>query len=288
MLQDIGQGLFRNEYMPVPPQKEDIVFSFDGGKTLLREGEEGIEVPLVGSLKEAELPHVQYLFRIGERSYYLWMGKEPLQKARFSYEIVRKFRLACPQALCFAGETAYHLYRWYRDNRFCGVCGHEMVHDTVERAMRCPSCEHVVYPKIMPAVIVGVIHEGKLLTSRYAGRAYGGLALIAGFVEIGETGEDTVRREVMEEVGLKVKNIIYFATQPWGFESDLLLGYFCEVDGDPTIHVDHRELATAEWMDAEMLQKEELQTITLTATMMDTFRKGLYPPKNKLFRQGKE
>ena len=56
MLQDIGQGLFRNEYMPVPPQKEDIVFSFDGGKTLLREGEEGIEVPLVGSLKEAELP----------------------------------------------------------------------------------------------------------------------------------------------------------------------------------------------------------------------------------------
>ena len=112
--------------------------------------------------------------------------------------------------------------------------------------------------------------------------------LIAGFVEIGETGEDTVRREVMEEVGLKVKNITYFATQPWGFESDLLLGYFCEVDGDPTIHVDHRELATAEWMDAEMLQKEELQTITLTATMMDTFRKGLYPPKNKLFRQGKE
>ena len=89
-----------------------------------------------------------------------------------------------------------------------------MVHDTVERAMRCPSCEHVVYPKIMPAVIVGVIHEGKLLTSRYAGRAYGGLALIAGFVEIGETGEDTVRREVMEEVGLKVKNITYFATQP--------------------------------------------------------------------------
>ena len=99
--------------------------------------------------------------------------------------------------------------------------------------MRCPSCEHVVYPKIKPAVIVGVIHEGKLLTSRYAGRAYGGLALIAGFVEIGETGEDTVRREVMEEVGLKVKNITYFATQPWGFESDLLLGYFCEVDGDP-------------------------------------------------------
>ena len=81
MLQDIGQGLFRNEYMPVPPQKEDIVFSFDGGKTLLREGEEGIEVPLVGSLKEAELPHLQYLFRIGERSYYLWMGKEPLQSS---------------------------------------------------------------------------------------------------------------------------------------------------------------------------------------------------------------
>ena len=151
------------------------------------------------------------------------MGKEPLQKARFSYEIVRKFRLACPQALCFAGETAYHLYRWYRDNRFCGVCGHEMVHDTVERAMRCPSCEHVVYPKIMPAVIVASsTRESFLQAAMPAGLM--AVSPYCRFVEIGETGEDTVRREVMEEVGLKVKNITYFATQPWGFESDLLLG----------------------------------------------------------------
>lgn len=170
MLQDIGQGLFHNEYMPVPPQKEDVVFSFDGGRTLLREGEEGIEVPLVGLLKEEELPHLQYLFRIGDRSCYLWMGKEPLQKACFSYEIVRKFRLARPQALCFAGQTAYHLYRWYRDNRFCGACGHEMVHDTVERAMQCPSCEHVVYPKsCLPLSSVSSMTESSLRAAMLAG-----------------------------------------------------------------------------------------------------------------------
>lgn len=83
MLQDIGQGLFRNEYMPVPPQKEDIVFSFDGGKTLLREGEEGIEVPLVGSLKEAELPHLQYLFALGNGLITFGWGRSRFRRRAF-------------------------------------------------------------------------------------------------------------------------------------------------------------------------------------------------------------
>ncbi len=73
-------------------------------------------------------------------------------------------------------------------------------------------------------------------------------ALIAGFTEIGETAEETVMREVQEEVGLKVKNIHYYKSQPWGFDQNLLLGYFCELDGERDIVLDTGELATAEWV----------------------------------------
>ena len=74
--------------------------------------------------------------------------------------------------------------------------------------------------------------------TKYAGRQYTRYALIAGFTEIGETMEETVQREVLEEVGLKVKNITYYKSQPWGFAGDMLLGFFCELDGSDEIKMD--------------------------------------------------
>lgn len=276
MIQDIGMGLFRNEYGHPALRKGDWVFAFDGRTVLIRQEGDGIAVPTVGELgSAASADSLQYLFRVGTRNCFLWHGGEKLAVPCASYEGIRTLRRAVPKDVCFAGETAFQLYGWYRDNRFCGRCGGTMQPDTVERAMKCSACGHIVYPKIMPAVIVGVLWNDKILTTRYAGREFKGRALIAGFCEIGETGEDTVRREVMEEVGLKVKNIRYFATQPWGFDSDLLIGYYCDVDGDPTVRLDHQELAVAEWMGREELQQETLQTISLTATMMDRFRRGL-------------
>ena len=102
----------------------------------------------------------------------------------------------------------------------------------------------MVYPVISPAVIIAVTHNGKLLMSKYAGREYKKYALIAGFNEIGETIEETVHREVMEEVGLKVKNLKYYKSQPWPFTGTLLMGFFCELDGeDDRITLEEEELA---------------------------------------------
>ena len=113
----------------------------------------------------------------------------------------------------------------------------------------------------------------KILMSKYAGRAYKKYALLAGFTEIGETVEQTVAREVMEEVGLKVKNIRYYKSQPWAFSDTLLMGFYCDLDGDDTIILDQNELALAEWFSREDIP-EVTSMESLTNEMIIRFKNG--------------
>ena len=131
----------------------------------------------------------------------------------------------------------------------------------------------MVYPRINPAVIVGVTDGDRLLLTKYRGRAYKKYALVAGFTEIGESFEQTVAREVMEETGLKVKNIRYYKSQPWGFADNILAGYFCEVDGDPTIRMDREELSVAEWFERDEIPVEP-EDLSLTNEMIIHFKQG--------------
>ena len=112
--------------------------------------------------------------------------------------------------------------------------------------------------------------------SKYAGREYKKYALLAGFNETGESIEETVRREVMEEVGLKVKNLRYYKSQPWSFSGSLLAGFYCDVDGDPSITLDREELSVAEWFDRDSLP-ETPNFISLTGEMIECFRQGKEP-----------
>ena len=185
----------------------------------------------------------------------------------------------CRQALfdkhhIFAAMTAFHLYDWYRNNRFCGRCGTPVVPDPShkERMLSCPQCGNTIYPKICPAIIVGVIDGERILLTKYAGRNNPNYALIAGFTEIGETAEETVMREVYEEVGVRVKNLRYYKTQPWGMASDLLIGYYAELDGDPSITLDRNELSTGLWMDRKDIIIED-EDFSLTREMIVRFAK---------------
>ena len=139
--------------------------------------------------------------------------------------------------------------------------------------MVCPVCGNRSYPRIMPAVIVGVTDGERILMTRYRGREYNGHALIAGFCEIGETGEDTVRREVFEETGVRVKNITYYKSQPWGTANDLLMGFYCELDGDPGITMDPNELKYAAWVKREKIELQP-DDCSLTNEMMMMFKTG--------------
>lgn len=279
MIQDIAPRELRIEYEEKKPKKSDLICVFSGREILIRIDENGISLPSLGELQLSE-EALRYLLSTAEiegalhQSLFLYRGEERPEIEGYSYQEIRRSRGKKPEELAFALATAYHLSVWYRNNRFCGRCGQKMIHDQQERMVKCPSCGNMVYPKLMPAVIVGVTRGDKILVSRYAGRAYKGYALIAGFCEIGESFEQTVRREVMEEVGLKVKNIRYYKSQPWGFDQDLLAGFFCEAVGDPTIHMDENELSYAEWISREEMEQTMHDRVSLTGEMMECFRLG--------------
>ena len=124
---------------------------------------------------------------------------------------------------------------------------------------------------------MGVTHGDYLLHTKYErSRGISFYALVAGFTEIGETLEETVAREVMEETGLKVRNIRYFKSQPWGIADDILAGFYCDVDGDTTIHLDRNELCEGLWIHRKDIVGQP-DDASLTHHMMITFRDGKEP-----------
>lgn len=195
----------------------------------------------------------------------------PQLMEKYEYRQQNVFRTMKPEDKAFAGITACQLANWYENTQFCGKCGTRLEHDKVERMMKCPKCGAMHYPKISPAVIVAVTNRDKILMTKYAGRDYKKYALIAGFTEIGETIEDTVRREVMEEVGIHVKNIRYYKSQPWSFTDTILMGFYCELDGEDTITMDAHELSVAEWIQRENIPTE-YDGISLTNEMIMRFK----------------
>jgi len=281
MIQDIAPHRFNNHFEPGHiPSVESPVYCFHQRKLLVRVEEDMIVLPAVQDLP-AGTP-VQYLFTLDDTDYFRADTRSCIPEPDgFEYRVLRALRdrNIGPQHLIFAAVTALHLDTWYRDNRYCGTCGHPTVHSETERALVCPQCGRTIYPRIVPAVIVGGLNGNKLLVTRYADRP--GLvrynALIAGFTEIGETLEETVAREVMEEVGLRVKNIRYYKSQPWGFADDILAGFFCDLDGDDTLKVDYDELKVAFWLTPEDLELQP-HDYSLTNDMMKQFKNGKFVP----------
>ncbi|MFR3753665.1 MAG: NAD(+) diphosphatase [Enterocloster sp.] len=184
------------------------------------------------------------------------------------------FRNFEPLHQAFAGITGSQLYRWMTEQTSsAAAAGRGWNPALKERALVCPSCGQTEYPKISPAVIVAITNGDKLLMSRYARGAYRNYALIAGFVEIGETFEDCVRREVMEEVGLRVKNIRYYKSQPWAFSDTEMVGFTAELDGDDTICLEEEELCEAGWFTRDEIV-EYGPYISVGHEMMKAFKDG--------------
>lgn len=274
MIQEIFPKQFYNSYDPKKRPDEKSSFTLFSGESVLVRGEGEAELPGLRDISRERAEKSIYLFSIDDKSYFL-VEEDGISLPGFHYRTLAELRRerGREKSEIFAMMTARHLRTWYRNNRFCGVCGRETVYDTVERAKRCLRCGNVIYPKIMPAVIVAVTDPvtGRMLVTKYANRPFSHYALIAGFTEIGETLEETVQREVREEVGIEVKNIRYYKSQPWGIAGDLLAGFQCEVEGSAEITLDENELKLAEW---KLPEEMELQPddFSLTNEMMANFK----------------
>jgi NAD+ diphosphatase len=296
MIHEIEPRIFDNQYNPryadgngiVPT---DYIMSFSErniyAKQCTSTDDKSLEFMTYNEFIEGTKTKIRhnliYLFRIKEadniKKYYLLLNDlgadditgQLLNIKGYDYIKMYNVRRMSPKYQVMAAATAWHLNVWYNANRFCGRCGTPTVHDKNERMMRCPKCNNMIFPKVAPAVIVGVTNGDKILLTKYANREYKRYALIAGFNEIGEDIEQTVSREVMEEAGLHVKNVRYYKSQPWGFDSNLLMGFFCEVDGDDGIKLDEHELSEAEWVERGDIP-DYGENLSLTHEMMTVFK----------------
>lgn len=276
MIQDIMPHQYHNEYKNIKPTSSDYVVYCTNGTILVKHREDEIVFPTFAELERANpsiYDNAIYLFAIDEMQFFLISEITLADEKEWFWLTKKDCRTAEPIHLAFAAITAFQLYNWYESRKFCGKCGKTMVHDEKERMMRCPICGQMEYPKISPAVIVAVTDGNRLLLSKYAGRGYKKYALIAGFAEIGETIEETVRREVMEEVGLKVKNLRFYKSQPWSFTDTLLFGFYAELDGEADITLDETELAMAEWFERADIPVTPSRD-SLTNEMIMKFKNG--------------
>ena len=135
---------------------------------------------------------------------------------------------------------------WYISYQFCGRCGVKTILDEKDMMLKCPSCGQMHYPRIAPAIIVAVRKEDKLLMAQHSYHETTRYALVAGFVEPGETIEEAVHREVAEEIGIKIKNLKYQRSQSWPFPNSLMFGFTAEYNSGE-INVDGDEIVRAKW-----------------------------------------
>ncbi len=150
------------------------------------------------------------------------------------------------QQVFYLAGRAFQLIEWARNHRFCGACGTETHQHEDDRARVCPNCGHIAYPRLSPSMIVLVWRGDEILLARNAAWPSGFFSTLAGFVEPGESLEQTVHREVKEEVGLKVTNLEYKGSQSWPFPNALMLGFHAEYESGEIVCQDE-EIAEAHW-----------------------------------------
>ena len=165
---------------------------------------------------------------------------------------------------------ASQIIDWYGSHQFCGSCGGSTEHHEIERAVCCLKCNNRFYPRINPCAIVLVVRGRKVLLARSARFRTGFYSCLAGFIEIGETAEETVLREVKEEVGICVNNVRYIKSQSWPFPSQLMLGFIAEYESGE-IEPEPEEIEEADWYDIDQLPNIPLPGISVAGELIQYY-----------------
>jgi NAD+ diphosphatase len=227
-------------------------FVFSQNRLLVRTDDKNLRIPLVPGLEQLHLSssRTEYLGMLeGYPCYSAEVNPGTAAPSGTVFQDLRSLYGVIDEDIYVLAGRAVQIVAWGQTHQYCGRCGHQTEYLTEERAKKCPVCGFMSFPRLSPAVITGVLKGNQILLTRYASFRGHMHTIIAGFVEPGETLEDCLRREVMEEAGIKVKNIKYFSSQPWPFPNSLMIGFTAEYESGE-ITVDGKEIAEAGWYDA--------------------------------------
>jgi NAD+ diphosphatase len=216
---------------------------------LVHETEGGTTLPHTEDIRTLGIVplRTQYLGTLdAQHCFAVEVAKETEPPPEMRFEGLRALYGRLPDDLFFLAGRAIQIIAWDRTHQYCGQCGTRTVYHSVDRATECPHCGLVNYPRIAPAVIVAVERGDELLLARNANFPAAFFSVLAGFVEAGESLEETIRRELREEVSIEVKDIRYFGSQSWPFPNSLMVGFTAQY-ASGEICVDTNEVAEAAW-----------------------------------------
>jgi NAD+ diphosphatase len=240
----------------VTAETKAIWLIFCGEKILQSTENTGLMIGTWATLGFAHA-YQEQIVRIGSHDdlpcFLIDMGNEHIEREYLTLISMRAFIMQNQTSFFGIASRAWQIALFMRTHRFCGQCGSAMQQIDWEMAMQCSRCQHRCYPRISPCIIVSIRHEGKILLAQgKPQRSRQMFSTLAGFVESGEKLEQAVHREVFEEVGIRVKNLRYFSSQPWPFPHSLMVGFLADFDSGE-IKVDGKEILEAYWFAPEKL-----------------------------------
>jgi NAD+ diphosphatase len=232
-------------------------FAFQNHKLLVYRKGNANQIPHLISLAELGLEpvRVQFLGTLDNHPCYsAELPPDAIVPSDMALRGLRELYGTLDDDLFALSGRAVQIMEWDRTHQFCGHCATPTTQLPTERAKRCPNCGLVNYPRLSPAVIVLISRGEEILLARASRFPTGMYGLIAGFVEPGESLEETIVREVREEVGIEVKNLRYFGSQPWPFPNSLMIGFTAEYAGGE-LSINPEELEDAAWFHKHSLPK---------------------------------
>lgn len=227
----------------------DLCFVFFKGSLLVKRNTEDLQIPIFNEVKKLNIEYESEFF-LGEFEKKACFTVQAIHEVdlpeEFEFISLREIGTLMEEKIFLIAGRASQILNWDKNHRFCGRCGTETEDKEDEMAKVCPKCGNIMYPVICPAIIVGITKGDKILLAHNRNFKNNMYSLISGFVEAGENLESAVKREVFEEVGIKVKNIRYYKSSSWPFPNSLMLGFFAEYDSEE-IKVDGIEITDARW-----------------------------------------
>ncbi|HWQ39249.1 MAG TPA: NAD(+) diphosphatase [Burkholderiales bacterium] len=258
----------------VPPRRLDspvLWFVFQGSQILVQAAPQGVRIPQARSLADLGLASVrsQYLGALGNVPCFTAEVEESSPAPPgMKWSGLRALFGALDDTVFALAGRAFQIMDWDRSHQFCGRCGTPTQLKPGERARACPRCGQLHYPRIAPAVMALVRRGRDFLLARSPHFPPGMYSALAGFSEPGETLEQTLTREVEEEVGIHVSNLRYFASQPWPFPHSLMIAFHCDYAGGE-LHPDPMEIEAADWFSAERLPQVLPSPISISRRLIE-------------------